>query len=310
MESRRIISAKSLPSGSSVTFRDSSYFSRNGPNAVFPTPSEVLAQSALQAPSKQRRAQRPPVYFEELGLIVKYGKEPKVNIAEAQCLWALKQAAPQIPVPEIYGWTQDTDYTYLFIELVHGVTLEKIWDSLPRPGRLKFCGQLRSILTELRALQQEPDNRFLGNINRGPLVDIVFTGENTPPAGPFSSVKGFHDWLSWKLMHSNAEHQPGVDPSDTPDPYRLGLPDSSSVVFTHADLHPSNILVSTESPHHIVAIIDWQQSGWYPDYWEFCKTRFTADYGSEWVTEYMPLFVDEPKSGMDSFEWYAYFYGY
>lgn len=128
----------------------------------FPTPSRILAESAVQAPSFQDCEERPPVYFEELGLVVKYGKEPKVNIAEAQCLWALKQVMPHIPVPEIYGWTQDTKYTYLFIEFVHGDTLEKIWDSLPQSERIQLCGQLRSILAELRTLQQEPDDRFLG----------------------------------------------------------------------------------------------------------------------------------------------------
>jgi Ser/Thr protein kinase RdoA (MazF antagonist) len=36
------------------------------------------------------------------------------------------------------------------------------------------------------------------------------------------------------------------------------------IAFTHNDLHPSNILVHDG---HISAVIDWADSGWYPDYW-------------------------------------------
>ncbi|KAK8106822.1 uncharacterized protein PG998_008835, partial [Apiospora kogelbergensis] len=279
----RLISAKSLPSGSSVTFKTTSYFSRSGRNVDLPTPSRILAESAIQAPSCQHCRERPPVYFEELGLVFKYGKAPRVNIAEAQCLWALKQVVPHIPAPEVYGWTQYTEYTYLFIEFVHGVTLENVWDSLPQSERIQLCGQLRSILAELR------------HINRGPLTDVVVAGGNFSPAGPFSSVAEFHDWLSWMLVKDKGQHWPGIDPKDIPDPYRQGLPDDSPVVFTRADLHPSNIMVSAEYPHRIVAIIDWQQSGWYPDYWGLCKAEYTAEPRSKWVTEYIPRFVDGPE---------------
>lgn len=45
------------------------------------------------------------------------------------------------------------------------------------------------------------------------------------------------------------------DPSQIPDPFRHLLQDNSPT-FTHADLHPSNIIVSTDKPYRIVAIID------------------------------------------------------
>jgi hypothetical protein len=161
MKSRYIISAKSLPSGPSIIFKNSGYFSRNGQNAIFPTPAEILAQSAVQNPSFQDCQERPPVYFKDLGLVVKFGKDPKVSVAEGQCLWAL-QHVPGIMVPEIYGWTQDGSFTYLFLELVHGVTLEKLWHDLARSERVEICEQLRFILAELRCLQQEPDDVFIG----------------------------------------------------------------------------------------------------------------------------------------------------
>ncbi len=38
------------------------------------------------------------------------------------------------------------------------------------------------------------------------------------------------------------------------------------IMFTHNDLHYTNILIKDG---HISAIIDWTEAGWYPDYWEY-----------------------------------------
>ena len=100
-----------------------------------------------------------------------------------------------------------------------------------------------------------------------------------------------------------------ADISLIPDPYRNFLPDDSTITFTHADLHPSNIIVSTEDPCRIVSIIDWHQSGWYPDYWEYCKTVFTADLYGDWESEYVPRFLELPDC-YDAWAFYPRTLGY
>ncbi len=46
------------------------------------------------------------VRFEDLNLVVKYGREN--TIAEALCLWAIRRFLPdQVPVPEVHGWCED-----------------------------------------------------------------------------------------------------------------------------------------------------------------------------------------------------------
>lgn len=39
----------------------------------------------------------------------------------------------------------------------------------------------------------------------------------------------------------------------------------------------------------ITAIIDWHQSGWYPAYWEFYKTRLTSKLpdNDQWELEFI-----------------------
>lgn len=104
----------------------------------------------------------------------------------------------------------------------------------------------------------------LGGINRTPLLDIFLEGWDN--AGPFPDVKSFHDW------YTNLANQLHNLPRNT-DPERQCLPDDSPIFFTHADLNPENIIVSSpgDGPTRVLAIIDWHQSGWYPAYWEYCK---------------------------------------
>ncbi|RMD42157.1 hypothetical protein DV735_g2944, partial [Chaetothyriales sp. CBS 134920] len=312
-----VISLDALPSGPTLTFHQSSFFTRNGPNVHLPSPRDVLAKHAADQDQRQAsiqgRVHYRPAFFESLGLAVKFGKDPKVTLAEGHCLWALRHYAPDIPVPEIYGWATEGDQIFLYMEMVKGVMLESCWESLSRPERTSVCEQLRSIIDRVRQLRQDPaDDPFLGSVNRDPYADIVFTNGTLPRAGPFRSVTEFHDWLSAMIKRGKGVHWPGYAEEDIPDPYRRLLPDDSTVVFTHADLHPSNIMVTQDSsPCRVVALIDWQQSGWYPDYWEFCKTEFTVDPRSEWVTEYIPLFLQEPDDDcLEGFATYAAAYGY
>jgi thiamine kinase-like enzyme len=94
-------------------------------------------------------------------------------------------------------------------------------------------------------------------------------------------VQDFHDWLSITIRQGKEIHWPGIKAEEIPDPFREMLPDDAKIVFTHADLHPSNIIINQDHPSKILALIDWEQSGWYPDYWEFCKAEYTIEYGSE-----------------------------
>nr|RBQ82283.1 hypothetical protein FVER53263_12962 [Fusarium verticillioides] len=300
----------SLPRGPRVTFKDSTFFARNGPEANFPSADQVRAKSEAGDHVLDRKN---TVIFESLGLVVKFGKEPRVTVAEGQCLWWLYRYLLSVSVPEIYGWTEDGGKVFLYMELVKGMTLEKRWDSLSRDDKVGVCEQLRHMVNELRRIKRDPEDRFLGQINRGPLQDVVFADGIRPRAGPFSSVKEFHDWFSFliRLQAASGPHWEGYKFEDIPDPYRQLLPDDPGVVFTHADLHQSNIMVSEGSPCRVITVIDWHQSGWYPDYWEFYKAVYTNHWESEWVQEYIPMFLEEPQETfIDGIDNYARSWGF
>ncbi|KAL5589467.1 hypothetical protein FOVSG1_011334 [Fusarium oxysporum f. sp. vasinfectum] len=129
----------SLPKGSSVTFKDSTFFTHNGPGATFPSADQVRVKSEAGDHVLDRKN---TVIFESLGLVVKFGKEPRVTVAEGQCLWWLRRHVPSVPVPEMYGWTEDGGEVFLYMQLVE--------------------------------VKRDSNDEFLGQINRGPLQDVVF----------------------------------------------------------------------------------------------------------------------------------------
>ncbi|KAF8603975.1 phosphotransferase enzyme family protein-like protein [Ceratobasidium sp. AG-I] len=279
-----------IPPTNPVVFKESSFFSNNPTARSLPSPEDVRAEAIRQDPTGSKNSlSPPPVHYPSLGLTVKYGA--RVAASEGQTLWAIRHLFNGvIPVPEVYGWTTDDNVGYVYMEYIRGETLERRWESLSGAQRLDICSQLRLMLTRLRALKQMPGDHFIGNVARQPLLDIVFTNSCSPPVGPIPSVKEFHH------LFVTLPHPERCDPNDPPHHFRDRLPDDVPVVFTHGDLHRSNILISRtiegENPC-IVALIDWCQSGWLPSYWEYCKARWTTNIGEEWEAKYIPLFLDK-----------------
>lgn len=156
------VSLAFLPSEATVVFQYSAFFSRNNGHPL-PSLSEVLATSAVQnSPEDREKANPPPVVFESLGLVVKFGRDETVSISEGQCLWALGRLLPGVPVPEIYGWSTEDGYVLLYMEMVKGVTAEKRWPSMTEDEKMGFWDTLKSVVSNLRTLSQDPNDQFLG----------------------------------------------------------------------------------------------------------------------------------------------------
>lgn len=92
-----------------------SLFFRGG--KMLPTPEQVRLMACRRY--RGGRFSRPPVVcYSDLGLFVKFGHH--VSIAEAHCLLFLKEHAPTVPVPELYGWRRDKRQTFIYMELIDG----------------------------------------------------------------------------------------------------------------------------------------------------------------------------------------------
>ncbi|KAF2800776.1 phosphotransferase enzyme family protein [Melanomma pulvis-pyrius CBS 109.77] len=152
------------------------------------------------------------------------------------------------------------------------------------------------ILSRLRTLRQNESEQAIGSLSHSPSLDQVL--EFRSLLRPFLTVASFHDWLSWLWCR----HDP--DPQSVPDVWRQELPDNVPIVITHGDLHRSNIIVTATSPTRVLAVIDWEQAGWGPDYWEYCKAKVTAHYNKDW-RGWIDVFLEPHPSALEAFNWYA-----
>ncbi|KAG4443298.1 hypothetical protein IFR05_001242 [Cadophora sp. M221] len=82
--------------------------------------------------------------------------------------------------------------------------------------------------------------------------------------GPFKSIADFHKFV----RRGDPMDLWAFDKNVT---NAHSKSDSYVTKFTHADMSPENILVKNGK---ITGIIDWEFSGWFPEYWEYTKMYF------------------------------------
>ena len=92
------------------------------------------------------------------------------------------------------------------------------------------------------------------------------------PIGPFPNESAFND-------HLVSVAEPYMDETTLPS-IRALMRDDHRIVFTHGDLAPRNILVQGGK---VVAIVDWEESGWYPEHWELVKAMWCTLKDPAWL---------------------------
>ncbi|PNY21222.1 Uncharacterized protein TCAP_07279 [Tolypocladium capitatum] len=263
-----------------IDFYDTSFFqSSAAPSPQLPTPSSILAQWPKLGSGV--------VKFEHLHLAVKFGDSTYVRLEEAQTMRAIRQAFPHndVPVPEVFGWRKHGDQNFIYMGLIRGPTLRQAWGSLTEAEKKSICGELSRIVEALRRITPDSPTRFIGiplclspwarSINGGTVQDRFFKLDYEE--GPFFTIDEFHDWL----FTAATRQTPGQ--GVLTGPYRDFFPDSGNIYFTHGDLTLGNIIVSDDTgPKRIVGIVDWEQAGWYPEYWEYCKLLYGVEFTHEW----------------------------
>lgn len=209
--------------------------------------------------------------------LVKSGR--RVRLTEAATMRFVAEHT-SIPVPRVYCAFEHKDRTFILMERVRGEDLPSAWKRLPTAARHEVLAQLEAMFQELRKLAPPPGTG-VESCTGGSLYDSRI--KRGPRFGPFKSIQDFHFWLREELRPSEFPDRPKdhewqdiekmVAMQDGPWP---------PPVFTHADINPFNILVRDDK---VVAIIDWEFAGWYPDYWEYTSAWFGNITRTGWQDE-------------------------
>ena len=227
--------------------------------------------------------------------IVQYG----INIHENEgYALLLLEHYPSIPSPQLYAMWRHGGVLYIVMELIPGQNLRTLWPTLSDNEKSSICSQLRQALTPVRSI---PSPGNYGNVLGGPLPHLFFATFTGDPqiGGPFQTSKDLHAGLAlhvqqqqarnpWHGWHADwmAKHLPEA------------LKDHPST-FTHGDLIKQNIMAQeqpgaegqTDRRFLLTGIIDWEEAGWYPQYWEYANLFAYAHWEDDWEAK-AELFLD------------------
>ncbi|KAL2756010.1 hypothetical protein ACRALDRAFT_2042239 [Sodiomyces alcalophilus JCM 7366] len=145
--------------------------------------------------------------------------------------------------------------SYMITGRLPGVTAQSLYATLSDEQLVLLAKDLSTYLAELRRIQKPPglSNAAISNsIGGGCIHNRIDKAHGTTyePHGPFPDEATFHDYLLTRRPPAPNEVQ------------RTG----HAIRFSHGDLALRNIIV--DSWGRLVGLVDWENAGWYPDYWE------------------------------------------
>ncbi|OAA66983.1 Protein kinase-like domain protein [Niveomyces insectorum RCEF 264] len=194
-----------------------------------------------------------------------------VVLQEADALRVAEAA--DLPVPHVYGTERTPDgRNCIILDYIQGQTLSDIWMDLTEAEKRAFARQLRAILEKMRSIPAP--RAYIGDCKGERIYELRLRSTYTGP--PCHSEAEFNTYLLNNLYEQ------------TPHAIRRALArrqrTDHRVVLTHGDLGPHNIIVRDG---RIVGLIDWESSGWYPEYWEYVKfLQRMVSHKGDW-TAYM-----------------------
>ncbi|KXT05649.1 hypothetical protein AC578_5629 [Pseudocercospora eumusae] len=183
---------------------------------------------------------------------------------EAPELEALRYVSENttIPVPRIYGthhWHGKLAIEMQFFKDCE--TLNVAWRHLTSEQRREIVTEVAGYVAQLRALQPLNASKISSTLG-GPCRDVRVGSVKL--FGPFQDSDEFHQAIRGGVPSDNVKDIFGEQVAST-------HARKYETKFTHGDLGVQNILVRDGK---VVAIIDWECSGWYPQYWEYTKAQY------------------------------------
>lgn len=67
-----------------------------------------------------------------------------------------------VPIPEVFGWTEDEGQGFIYMSLIDGETLQERWASMSEVERQSVCHELKLMTKAWRALKQADCDPYVG----------------------------------------------------------------------------------------------------------------------------------------------------
>jgi hypothetical protein len=219
------------------------------------------------------------------GIVVKAVRNMQ-DYTEYTTLQYLDSHKPSIPAPKPLGLVRMSGISFIFMTYMRSAPLGEVWHTLDSSQKADLSNQLNTILTDLRTLPYTEGTPLGGVAGEGckDLRRHVRMSE-TPIIGLedfetflFSSPHPGGNVFVKFLRRLSSSFTNGSGPR---------------IVFTHGDIRPDNLMVMLADNKYIISgILDWEYSGFYPDYYESVRcTNCLGPYEEDEWFLYLPKCV-------------------
>ncbi|KAI0262044.1 kinase-like domain-containing protein [Gloeopeniophorella convolvens] len=226
-------------------------------------------------------------------------KVGNLDLLESEALaMSLVRESTSIPVPAVRRWFSYRGEGVIVMDFVPGQTLKDCWPSLSLWRRICVIWTIRRYIRQVRRVLVPGVSRskqFPGRLGSEPKLCYGPMFSDDYGGGPFSSYDELSTWFTRKLdVNRSIRKTPGADVS-----FDSSLP----LVFTHMDLHPTNIIIGPDS---CVWLIDWEFSGFYPQWFEYMVMQEGWEVLGRWklqILGFMAGFYQRQANIIGSISW-------
>lgn len=175
---------------------------------------------------------------------------------------SLIQKSSSITIPQPLDLVSDEKQTYMVTGRLHGVTAQSVYAQISDEQLMRLAQDLSAYLAQVRRIPKPPglSSGSISNVIGGGCIhnriDMAH-GTIYEPHGPFPDEASFNDYLLTRRPPNPDEVQ------------RAG----HAIRFSHGDLALRNVMVDAWG--RLVGLVDWENAGWYPEYWELTAFRTT-----------------------------------
>ncbi|KAI0076148.1 kinase-like protein [Panus rudis PR-1116 ss-1] len=224
----------------------------------------------------------------------------ELRLTEGQALHFVSTHT-SLPVPVVVDNFEYEGRIWLVMSRLPGTSLAGVLREVTPEIEQKLSKQLSHIFAPLRALPPPDSSRpdRVCGFDGGP-VYCARVRFDASPAGPWDSVKAFHEELVRRAGRLLAFEGSEKTPEEMWDIVRRAHSRPHRVCLTHNDLGPHNVLVDDQ--WNITGIVDWEACAWMPEYWEVTKGTFLPQYRKfRWyriMTAAFPTYALEQEAEM------------
>ena len=211
------------------------------------------------------------VYRLPFGLYLRKGSPnlgPKYE-AEA-CTLRIIEERTHIPAPRAIDVLHTSRFSYFLMTRVPGRPIGTMIDTMTDEQVETAVRDLKGYIRELRQIPNCTASEFqICNTMGQGILDWRIPDSQREELR-FKSEQEFNKYLTdpfWDDIRKRAAVSHGVQ---------------HDIVFTHGDLNPRNILAENG---RITGIVDWENAGWFPEYWEYTKMHYTVRSLIRWLAD-------------------------